>query len=49
MKKLLHEYRHFLSYPRDMRILLLTNLIYAFVLPVIECSWAPTSCEIRRT
>ena len=36
MKKFLHEYRHFLSYPRDMRILLLTNLIYAFVLPVID-------------
>ena len=36
MNKLLHEYRHFLSYPRDMRILLLTNLIYAFVLPVID-------------
>jgi MFS transporter, YQGE family, putative transporter len=36
MKKLLHEYRHFLSYPHDMRVLLLTNLIYAFVLPVID-------------
>jgi MFS transporter, YQGE family, putative transporter len=36
MKKLLSEYRHFLSYPHDMRILLLTNLIYAFVLPVID-------------
>jgi YQGE family putative transporter len=36
MIKLSHEYRHFLSYPRDMRILLLTNLIYAFVLPVID-------------
>ena len=36
MNKFLHEYRHFLSYPRDMRILLLTNLIYAFVLPVID-------------
>lgn len=36
MNKLLHEYRHFNSYPRDMRILLLTNLIYAFVLPVID-------------
>jgi YQGE family putative transporter len=36
MNKLSHEYRHFLSYPRDMRILLLTNLIYAFVLPVID-------------
>src|SRR3989337_556369 len=36
MEKFLHEYRHFLSYPRDMRILLLTNLIYAFVLPVID-------------
>jgi YQGE family putative transporter len=36
MKKFLHEYRHFLTYPRDMRILLLTNFIYAFVLPVID-------------
>jgi MFS transporter, YQGE family, putative transporter len=36
MNKFLHEYRHFNSYPRDMRILLLTNLIYAFVLPVID-------------
>jgi YQGE family putative transporter len=36
MEKLAREYRHFLSYPRDMRILLLTNLIYAFVGPVID-------------
>ncbi len=36
MNKLRHEYQHFLSYPRDMRILLLTNLIYAFVGPVID-------------
>lgn len=36
MKSLIHEFRHFLSYPRDMRILLLTNLVYGFVLPVIE-------------
>jgi YQGE family putative transporter len=36
MNKLANEYRHFLSYPHDMRILLLTNLIYAFVLPVID-------------
>src|SRR5882757_174833 len=36
MNKLWNEYRHFNSYPRDMRILLLTNLIYAFVLPVID-------------
>jgi YQGE family putative transporter len=36
MNKLRHEYQHFLSYPHNMRILLLTNLIYAFVLPVID-------------
>ena len=36
MKKLLHEYRHFLSYPRDMRVLLITNLVYGLVMPVIE-------------
>ena len=34
--KLLNEYRHFLSFPRPMRVLLLTNLIYSFVLPVID-------------
>src|SRR5579863_785542 len=36
MKRLSHEYRHFLSYPRNMRVLLMTNLIYALVLPVID-------------
>lgn len=36
MKKLFDEYRVFLSYPWDMRVLLVTNLIYAFVMPVVE-------------
>jgi YQGE family putative transporter len=36
MNRLQSEYRHFLSYPHDMRVLLITNLIYAFVLPVID-------------
>jgi YQGE family putative transporter len=36
MQKILHEYRHFLSYPRNMRMLLITNLIYGLVMPVIE-------------
>jgi len=36
MKKFFHEYRHFLSYPHDMRVLLITNLIYGLVMPVIE-------------
>lgn len=36
MNWLVREYRLFLSYPREMRILLLTNLIYALVLPVID-------------
>jgi MFS transporter, YQGE family, putative transporter len=36
MRRFLHEYRHFLSYPHPMRVLLVTNLIYAFVLPVID-------------
>lgn len=36
MKKFLHEYRHFLSYPHDMRVLLITNLVYGLVMPVIE-------------
>ena len=35
-KKFFHEYRHFLSYPRDMRMLLITNLVYGLVMPVIE-------------
>lgn len=36
MNRLAKEYRVFLSCPRDMRVLLVTNMIYAFVLPVIE-------------
>jgi len=36
MQTFLHEYRHFLSYPRNMRILLITNLVYGLVMPVIE-------------
>lgn len=36
MKNPLHEFQVFQSYPRNMRVLLITNLIYAFVLPVIE-------------
>jgi YQGE family putative transporter len=36
MQKFLHEYRHFKSYPHNMRILLITNLFYACVLPVID-------------
>lgn len=36
MKKIFEEYRVFLSYPWDMRVLLVTNLIYAFVMPVVE-------------
>lgn len=30
------EYDHFKSFPHNMRILLMTNLIYALVLPIIE-------------
>jgi YQGE family putative transporter len=36
MKSLLQEFSLFKSHPRNMRILLMTNLVYAFVLPVIE-------------
>ena len=36
MNKLAQEYRLFLSYPWNMRVLLITNLVYALVLPVIE-------------
>ncbi|MDH4295981.1 MAG: hypothetical protein OEV74_06865 [Cyclobacteriaceae bacterium] len=36
LKKPQEEYNFFLEMPRDMRVLLVTNMIYAFVLPVIE-------------
>lgn len=36
MKKILDEYRLFLTYPRDMRVLLITNLVYALVMPIVE-------------
>lgn len=36
INRLAREYRVFLKCPRDMRVLLVTNMIYAFVLPVIE-------------
>ena len=36
MKNYLREYRLFLSYPWDMRVLILTNLVYGLVMPVIE-------------
>ncbi len=36
LKKPAKEYEFFLGMPLDMRVLLITNLIYAFVLPVIE-------------
>jgi len=36
LKKSLSEYQFFLSNPRDMRVLLITNMIYAFVLPVVD-------------
>jgi YQGE family putative transporter len=34
--KLTVEYRFFLSQPHNMRVLLVTNLLYSLVLPVIE-------------
>jgi YQGE family putative transporter len=34
--KLISEYRFFLSMPRNMRVLLITNMLYAVVLPVVE-------------
>lgn len=34
--KILEEFRFFMSMPRDMRLVLITNMIYAFVLPVID-------------
>jgi len=36
LKKLVNEYRVFYTYPKGMRILLITNLIYSLVLPIIE-------------
>jgi YQGE family putative transporter len=36
LRKPQEEYNFFLQMPRDMRVLLVTNMIYAFVLPVIE-------------
>jgi MFS transporter, YQGE family, putative transporter len=35
-KKPLIEYNFFLSMPRNMRVLLVTNMVYAFVLPVVD-------------
>ena len=34
--KILAEYQFFLSMPRNMRLVLITNMIYAFVLPIID-------------
>ena len=34
--KLANEFKYFKTMPRDMRVLLVTNSIYAFVIPVIE-------------
>lgn len=36
LKKPQAEYEFFMTMPRDTRVLLITNMIYAFVLPVIE-------------
>ncbi len=36
LKKPLIEYNFFLSMPRNMRVLLVTNMVYAFVLPVVD-------------
>lgn len=36
VSKLRKEYDFFLSMPRDMRVLLVTNIIYALVIPVID-------------
>jgi len=36
LRKLSAEYRFFLSMPRNMRVLLITNMLYAVVLPVVE-------------
>ncbi len=35
-RKFKNEYDHFKTYPQNMRILLITNLLYSLVLPVVE-------------
>lgn len=35
-KKILDEFSFFMSMPRDMRLVLITNMIYAFVIPIID-------------
>lgn len=36
MKKFLNEFQVFMQHPRDMRKLLITNMLYAWVLPIVE-------------
>lgn len=36
MRRIINEFGHFLTYPHTMRVLLVTNLLYALVLPVID-------------
>ena len=36
MNRLTNEYNVFKQYPRNMRILLITNMLYAWVLPIVE-------------
>lgn len=36
MKGILNEIRFFKSHEHNMKVLLLTNMIYGFVLPVVE-------------
>ena len=36
LAKLITEYRFFLSMPHNMRVLLITNMLYSLVLPVVE-------------
>ena len=36
IEKLTTEFRYFQSMPHNMRVLLITNMLYALVLPVVE-------------
>ena len=36
LQKLVHEFKFFNAHPLGMRTLLLTNLIYALVMPIVE-------------
>jgi len=36
LSKIFNEFSHFKTYPRNMQVLLITNMLYSFVLPIVE-------------